>query len=363
MEQFAIAEATGNAIPTANAAKKLTEPHGGEKHVKELTVPDVLMHLVGHVEGNSENHDKDDPAPDEDYIVGGTGVVKALQYVLGEKANDMRRSSTPSTPISGNMTPRERPGSSAGLTSAEQRAKAKKMSKSLLDSARKIRVRLQPALVKEANEGDEMAYRRLTFLDQTLQSMIQRFEEEYPETRVAPPPSPNPTASVASSLTERSNPPTELSLNTQATDLVSNPSDDEEAGDGSIKPGIQRHNSGVSLASRALALEEGHIHRLGQHLRRDVLNSPVPSTPPGTQETDDERIRELGERLEAISGVELKEMVARQGWDEALKKVGMGYDDLRRLQEQDPVAWQQFRESQIKARMNVSGGADLPAVS
>ena len=43
---------------------------------------------------------------------------------------------------------------------------------------RKIRTRLQPALIKEATDGDEMAYRRLMFLDQTLQSMFQRFEEE-----------------------------------------------------------------------------------------------------------------------------------------------------------------------------------------
>ncbi|KAK3065756.1 Microtubules assembly and stabilization protein, partial [Teratosphaeriaceae sp. CCFEE 6253] len=176
MEQFAIAEATGHALPSmANATAKLTDPHGGAQKVKEISVPDVLMHLVGHVDGNASNHDGDDPAPDEDYIVGGTGVVKALQYVLGEKAEDLRRSSVPSTPISsGAMTPREgRPGSSAGFPpTEEQRGKAKKMSKNLLESARKIRTRLQPALIKEATAGDELAYRRLLFLDQTLQSMI-----------------------------------------------------------------------------------------------------------------------------------------------------------------------------------------------
>ena len=98
MENFAIAEATGDTDATANAAATLAAPHGGESKVKGVVVPDVLMHLVGHVDGTSQNADNDEPAPDDDYIVGGTGVVKALQYVLGEKANDMRKSSRPTTP-------------------------------------------------------------------------------------------------------------------------------------------------------------------------------------------------------------------------------------------------------------------------
>ena len=112
MEQFAIAEATGIATSaTANATSALTGPYGGEEGVKEITVPDVLMHLVGHVEGNSKNHDDDAPAPDDDYIVGGTGVVKALQYVLGEKAGpgagcSLRCSATrPPLPLASSCVP------------------------------------------------------------------------------------------------------------------------------------------------------------------------------------------------------------------------------------------------------------------
>nr|GFD58764.1 hypothetical protein [Tanacetum cinerariifolium] len=81
-----------------------------DEQVKEIAVPDVLMHLVGHVEGDSGPHDDDEPAPDGDYIVGGTGVVKALQYVLGEKADDLRRSSV--APLGSRSS---RPGSSASL--------------------------------------------------------------------------------------------------------------------------------------------------------------------------------------------------------------------------------------------------------
>ena len=363
MEQFAIAEATGTAIPTANATAALTGPHGGEKGVKDITVPDVLMHLVGHVEGSSENHDHDGPAPDEDYIVGGTGVVKALQYVLGEKADDSRRTSLSQPASSGAVTPKERPGSSAGLVEAH---KAKKMSKNLLGSARKIRDRLQPALVKEATAGDELAYRRLTFLDQTLQSMIQRFEEEYPECRIAPPASPlKPASEASSSLTDHSN-LLASSVNTQATETSTNAASDEEEFDDDdvrIKPrALSRQHSDVSLASRAQTMEEGRLHRIGQQLRRDVLDSPRTATTGKDAAIaafeqqqapyEQDRLRVFGERIESLSGGELKDLIDREGWDMALQKVGGNYDDLRRLQEEDPEAWEHFKEAEMVKRMN-----------
>lgn len=118
---------------------------------KEVELPDVLMQLVGHTEGYSESHDNDPPAPDDDYIVGGTGVVKALSYCLSQKATDLRRQSLPT---SGTLTPRSR------AENLEDSGKAKTMSKNLLDSARNIRARLQPALAREARAGNEMGYRR-----------------------------------------------------------------------------------------------------------------------------------------------------------------------------------------------------------
>ncbi|KAM0720124.1 hypothetical protein Q7P37_004260 [Cladosporium fusiforme] len=361
MEHFAIAEATGDADATANAAASLTAPHGGEEHIKGVVVPDVLMHLVGHVDGSVQNADDDDPAPDDDYIVGGTGVVKALQYVLGEKANDMRKTSRPSTPISGRLTPSgERASSSAGLDQ-EGNAKAKQMSKDLLNSARKIRTRLQPALIKEATAGDEMAYRRLLFLDQTLLSMIQRFEEEYPDTRVAPSSTTpeEPAASLASSFEASSHNPAERA------ELLNPPGDVDEADD-ELKPPMSRHNSDASLASRALTLEEGRLHRLGQHLRREVvdLTPASPGTPPvngggdspaipPTTESHQQRLDVLKERLESTPGDELGPLVEKIGWKAVLEKVGANLEDLRALQEQDPEGWEQFRDSQLKARMNV----------
>ena len=357
MEQFALAEVTGD-VNAATAA--LTAPHGGEKQVKEVSVPDVLMHLVGHVEGNSENHDHDAPAPDDDYIVGGTGVVKALQYVLGEKANDLRRTSYAGTPTSGALTPRERPGSSAGLDQAG-RAKAKEMSKNLLGSARKIRARLQPALVKEATAGDELAYRRLLFLDQTLQSMIQRFEEEYPETRIAPalPQSPRLAASITSSLESKTVGSSEgAEASTLGTEAGGKSDDEDEFEDAAeLRPSIGgRHDSTASLASRALTLEEGRLHRLGQHLRREVVNSPSTGTPTTSGSApwkEEQRLKELATKIEAISGEELRDMVEAEGWEETLSKVGANFEDLRSLQQQDPEGWEQFKEAHLASKQNV----------
>ena len=118
---------------------------------KEIEIPDVLMHIVGHTDDNRVNHDNDPPAPDEDYIVGGTGVAKALSYCLLQKASDLRRQSLPA---SGTMTPRSH---SAEL---EEMSRAKTMSKTLLENARNIRQRLQPALLREARGGNDMAHRK-----------------------------------------------------------------------------------------------------------------------------------------------------------------------------------------------------------
>lgn len=328
--------------------------------MKDITVPDVLFHLVGHVEGSSENHDNDGPAPDDDYIVGGTGVVKALQYVLGEKANDDKRHSIPGTPTGG-YTPRgDRPGSSAGLVDS---GKAKKMSKNLLGSARKIRERLQPALVKEAAAGDELAYRRLLFLDKTLQSMIERFETEYPETRLVPP-SPKQAASVTSSITDQST-LVDSSINTQGTEITGTASDDDEFFDGEddapTRPISPRRTSDVDLVSRAQRVEEGRLHRIGQTMRREVIDSPrntqfgadVPWKEDERKQHEAERLRRFGQQIEGLSGGELKSLIDKEGWDALMQKVGGNYADLRQLSEEDPEGWANFKEAFSKARMNL----------
>ncbi len=123
---------------------------------KEVAVPEVLVHLVGPPEGGQETEGGDETAPDDDYIVGGTGVVKALSYCLLNKTADSRHRSIPT---SGTATPNH-----MADDAAIGKAKAKEMSKHLLNSARKIRTRLQPALVRELKAGDELAYSQWTTL-------------------------------------------------------------------------------------------------------------------------------------------------------------------------------------------------------
>lgn len=147
LESLPLTEANGSVIAA------IADPLKGEKHV---TVPDVLLHLVGQVEGFPEDHDNDDPAPDDDYIVGGIGVVKALGVCLS-RLGDGRRRSRDITPVgSGTASPKH-----VHQGDEVNKGKAKDMSKNLLGSARKIRSRLQPALVREAKSGDEMNYSML----------------------------------------------------------------------------------------------------------------------------------------------------------------------------------------------------------
>lgn len=44
----------------------------------EKDAPEVLLHLVGHMDGYDQNHDNDEPAPDDDYVIASSGIVKAL---------------------------------------------------------------------------------------------------------------------------------------------------------------------------------------------------------------------------------------------------------------------------------------------
>jgi len=123
---------------------------------RQVEMPHILMHLVGqedtYCKDSSDNHP---PAPDADYIVGGTGIAKALSYCLSHKETDMRRVSVPA---SGASTPRSR------TEQVEEPGKARAMSKNLLETARNTRTRIQHALIREARSGDDMSYRKFPSL-------------------------------------------------------------------------------------------------------------------------------------------------------------------------------------------------------
>jgi hypothetical protein len=358
-----------NEVPELNAAPKQVE------------LPQILMHLVGHDDDYDGEADNSLPAPDDDYIVGGTGIAKALSYCLSNKATDLRPVSTPG---SGANTPRSR------VETVEEPGKARLMSKNLLETARNTRARLQPALIREAKSGNDMGYRmlstkpddttsfanmitgRLLFLDQTLQGMIQRFEDEYPETRLQP----SDTASIQSSVDSvpSSSPPvsTVPMLDNGINDITNQDSDEEE--------GLtlrSRHNSDVSLASRHMSLEEGRLHRFGHRVRTGLLNPSRPTSAHGDSEDpnpafmsgtmDDhglpEHLRSLRMYFSHYSGDEMRQMIEGVGWEKAFDSVVENAEELRNLERDDPAAFKVFRESQIATLKNRNPDVFAPGES
>jgi hypothetical protein len=340
------------------AAAKLSQQHGVED-ARQAPVPDVLVHLVGHVDGNgSANASDDETAPDDDYIVGGNGIIKALEYFLNEDNTEQRYRSTS---LSGTTTPIDI--GSPGQNEVKRRGKAKEVSRNLLDSARKLRNRLKPALAKEFAAGDEMNYRRLLFLDQTLSGMIERFEDEFPETRIQHALSHAQDISLSSSIESTESGPlsgdfmasssTKFGTDTSA---LAESDGDEELNVGSMR----RRTSDVSLASRALAIEEGRIHRFGHRVRQDIID--VPSSPVGDDDAGSDvheewapgsHMADIASKLADMSGPELRVLVDQEGgWDGVMAKMGANVEELRQLQMKDPLGWEQFKESQLMARAN-----------
>jgi hypothetical protein len=131
-----------NEVPELNAAPKQVE------------LPHILRDIVGHDDTYCPDSDSNALAPDDAYIVGGTGIAKALSYCLSHKATDLGRASLPG---SGANTPRSR------VQDLEEPSKARAMSKNLLETARNTHARLQPALIREARKGNDLGYRMFSF--------------------------------------------------------------------------------------------------------------------------------------------------------------------------------------------------------
>ncbi len=358
--------------PADAAGSALDDSYGGEK---EVAVPDVLLHLVGHSDSYHEQHDEDEPAPDADYVIGGTGVVKALGVCLGNRASDLRRPSREISPaLSGTVTPK------ATINGSEfGPGKAKEMSKNLLGSARKIRARLQPALVREKQASADMNYSklrqslsysiiltiavlgRLLFLDSTLERMIQRFEDEYPECRLAPPTTqtldpyssdiPSPRSSYENtSILSNSFDNRFSDTSTIFPDAIS-PTEDTRA---EIRPPpLSRADSDVSLASRAYTQEEGRMHRFGQQLRRDLFRPQTLDHAHGTTGDEDpepEHLQVLRNRLSEMDGEVIRERVEKVGMQSALREIGASAEELEVLQREDPGAFQRLGEGLREGR-------------
>ena len=192
---------------------------------------------------------------------------------------------------------------------------------------------------------------RLLFLDQTLQGMIQRFEDEYPDTRV-----PNDAASTHSSAPSTSPPASSIpTLSTSVTENGAHESDEDEP-----KALRSRHNSDVSLASRALSLEEGRLHRLGHRVRTELINASRPSSShseanmSGSMDTDNlpQHMLALREKFANYSGDELRSMTESVGWEHAFNNIIENAEQLKQLERENPEEFAKFRETQIAALKN-----------
>lgn len=243
--------------------------------------------------------------------------------------------------------------------------------------------------------------------------MIERFEDEYPETRLVPPSPPQPV-SISSSLDSTADfgplSSTAGSIDSGNSASLTNttlasadfPALDSEDDDqpfstsatgtaiAAAQPAIpgntpnSRKNSDVSLASRALGLEEGRIHRLGHQVRQDMItktsshnnNRQDDATLMSSLDADDawaegSRLSEMTKKMVNLSGPELRAILERSGWEGVMESLGANLEELKLLQMKDPVGWEQFRESQLKAfankkiggvgDCNIGGAASAPA--
>jgi hypothetical protein len=191
--------------------------------------------------------------------------------------------------------------------------------------------------------------------------MIQRFEDEYPETRLQP----SDTASTHSSVASvpSSSPPlsTVPTMGNSVSDMANQDSDEDEGF--TLR---SRHNSDVSLASRHMSQEEGRLHRFGHRVRTGLLNPSRPTSADGDSDhprpsflsgtMDDhglpEHLLSLRMYFQNYSGDEMRQMIEGVGWEKAFNNVVENAEELRNLERDDPSAFAQFKESQIAALKN-----------
>ncbi|KAK2593690.1 Microtubules assembly and stabilization protein [Conoideocrella luteorostrata] len=330
----------------AVVASAMSETQAEVQDQKFAAYPDVLAHLVGHdVLEEDGPEDENEEAPDEDYVIGGTGVVKALTCCLKNRSDDSRRQSgdfTKDTDTGGE------PAVKAGLPTG---GKAKDMSKHLLAGARKIRHRIQPALNKARSDGgDEMNLRKLMFLDETLQGIIKRFEDEFPDTREPVPDTANKNQLRKISSTSSEEP---LQMITPSEDSAVVMSDVEDESEIHPAKSLSRSNS---MLSRELAEEEGRVLRAGHRFRSGFVRKEQFDTISTIDDigADPKHAQMLVDLAEDIGG-ELLEKVKEKGAIRAFKE---DKDALfRSMRDSDPDHWGRFLEAQQKARDNITAAA------
>ena len=388
-----------NALPPTTITPETASDSASSKTSgkAESEYPDVIQHLVGYDATTLDSDDDIDAAPDDDYVIGGTGVAQALECCLknrgpevtgrppGELGDFVFDGDTALMEAAGGVLPG--PG------------KAKDMSKHLLQSARKIRLRLQPALqrAKALSAVDNASYResppltnshfvyahtnlleRLLFLDSTLDGIIKRFENEFPETRVSidsgvsvshpPEKESGPIASSLDSGAAEAENEAEAEVEAEGDVAVVCGSDGEDETD--ILPSrLSRSNSVMSMSSKGLTNEEGRVLRAGHRFRSSWFKHYNLLSGVDEVGSDPAHNRILYELVSDINDADINKKLSEKGIVRLFKEDREQI--LKVLKEQDPEHWDRFVESQEKARANLKiefgeggqvGGSPLLAV-
>jgi len=189
-------------------------------------------------------------------------------------------------------------------------------------------------------------------LDNTLDGIIKRFEDEFPETRVpVPEVVVTPDAGLrAEQQLDTSAGPAEVERETPPA--VSDVEDEVEF----VPSGVGRSNSVISLSSRGLTNEEGRAFRVGHKFRSGMVK--ISNVLSGVEEigADPNHSRVLHELLDEVNDDKLKEKVGEKGivrvFQEDREQI------IGSLRAADPEHWERFIESQKMARANVLADAD-----
>ena len=221
------------------------------------------------------------------------------------------------------------------------------------------------------------------FLSNTLNGIIKRFEDEFPDTRVSSH-SADSAIDIPDEESESEGKP-HLPPGTIPKIATTTPLSDEDEPDPATptaikSPCLSRSNSLLSLSSKALAHEEGRILRAGHKFRVGVVADNNTNTNKGDNDAaaaaagpvrpdqqhqhyalltsglemvgaDPNHARVLHDLLEELGDEELDREVKEKGVVQVFKE---RREDIReRLRAADPVYWDRFVESQEMARANV----------
>lgn len=189
--------------------------------------------------------------------------------------------------------------------------------------------------------------------------MIERFEDEFPETRVPKPTTNGNISGIASTISSLD--ATSFSSQATAAADIASPGPEDDNYVPIIRPeSLSRRPSTPSLAFRQ-AQEEGRMHRFGQRIQRDILRPETEDYANGVsgREVEAEYLQDLRMRLEGFEGSEIQETVERLGPNAMFEAVGATPDDFAARQRKDPEGFERLMKARADA-MKIYQGQKHP---